>query len=108
MRLMSDVPLGMFLSGGVDSSAIAALMKRMVSGPVKTFAVGYRESGSSASCAMRAQVADAIGTEHHEVVRRHGRFLQRAAAADLARRRAHHLAFQRVAVLRFEACRPSR
>ena len=44
MRLMSDVPLGMFLSGGVDSSAIAALMKRMVSTPVKTFAVGYAEA----------------------------------------------------------------
>ena len=43
MRLMSDVPLGMFLSGGVDSSAIAALIRRMTSGPVKTFAVGYRE-----------------------------------------------------------------
>ena len=44
MRLMSDVPLGMFFSGGLDSSAIAALMKRMVDGPVKTFAVGYREA----------------------------------------------------------------
>ena len=43
MRLMSDVPLGVFLSGGLDSSAIAALMKRMVSGPLKTFSVGYDE-----------------------------------------------------------------
>jgi asparagine synthase (glutamine-hydrolysing) len=65
-RLMSDVPLGMFLSGGVDSSMIAALMKRMVSGPVKTFAVGYREAAYSELNFAR-QVADAIGTEHHEV-----------------------------------------
>ena len=65
-RLMSDVPLGMFLSGGVDSSMIAALMKRMVSGPVKTFAVGYREAEYS-ELGYARQVADAIGTEHHEV-----------------------------------------
>ncbi len=65
-RLMSDVPLGMFLSGGVDSSMIAALMKRMVSGPVKTFAVGYREAEYS-ELGYARQVASAIGTEHHEV-----------------------------------------
>ncbi len=66
-RLMSDVPLGMFLSGGVDSSAIAALMKPMSSGPVKTFAVGYREQAFSELSYAR-QVAEKIGTEHHEVV----------------------------------------
>lgn len=66
-RLMSDVPLGMFLSGGVDSSAIAALMKPMSNGPVKTFAVGYREQAFSELSYAR-QVAQAIGTEHHEVV----------------------------------------
>src|SRR5580692_5255097 len=66
-RLMSDVPLGMFLSGGVDSSAIAALMKTMVDGPVKTFAVGYREQEFS-ELAYARHVAEAIGTEHHEVV----------------------------------------
>jgi asparagine synthase (glutamine-hydrolysing) len=66
MRLMSDVPLGMFLSGGVDSSAIAALIKKMVSGPVKTFSVGYAEEEYS-ELGYAAQVAQAIGTEHHEV-----------------------------------------
>jgi asparagine synthase (glutamine-hydrolysing) len=57
----------MFLSGGVDSSAIAALMKTMVDGPVKTFAVGYREQEFS-ELAYARHVAEAIGTEHHEVV----------------------------------------
>ncbi len=66
-RLMSDVPLGMFLSGGVDSSAIAALMKPMSTGPVKTFAVGYREEAYS-ELEYARQVAARIGTEHHEVV----------------------------------------
>jgi asparagine synthase (glutamine-hydrolysing) len=66
-RLMSDVPLGMFLSGGVDSSAIAALMKPMSTGPVKTFAVGYREQAFS-ELAYARQVAERLGTEHHEVV----------------------------------------
>src|SRR5450432_701644 len=67
MRLMSDVPLGMFLSGGVDSSAIAAIMKRNFTGPVKTFAVGYQEAEFSELPYAR-HVAQAIGTEHHEVV----------------------------------------
>lgn len=67
MRLMSDVPLGMFLSGGVDSSAIAALMKRMVTGPVKSFSVGYSEAEYSELSYART-VSQSIGTEHHEVV----------------------------------------
>ncbi|MEO7648842.1 MAG: asparagine synthase (glutamine-hydrolyzing), partial [Bryobacteraceae bacterium] len=66
MRLMSDVPLGMFLSGGVDSSAIAALMKRMVSGPIKTFAVGYKEAAYS-ELGYARQVATHIGADHREV-----------------------------------------
>ena len=63
---MSDVPLGMFLSGGVDSSAIAALIKRTATGPVKTFAVGYDEERYS-ELSWAAEVARVIGTEHHEV-----------------------------------------
>ena len=66
-RLMSDVPLGMFLSGGVDSSAIAALIKRMSTGPVKTFSVGYAEQEFS-ELGYAAQVARTIGTDHHEVI----------------------------------------
>jgi asparagine synthase (glutamine-hydrolysing) len=66
MRLMSDVPLGVFLSGGVDSSAIAALVKRMAPGPVKTFAVGYREERFS-ELSFARRVAGHIGADHHEV-----------------------------------------
>src|SRR3954469_2525095 len=67
MRLMSDVPLGMFLRAGVYSRAIAALMKRMVSGPVQTFSVGYQESAFS-ELGYAREVAENIGTQHHEVV----------------------------------------
>ena len=67
MRLMSDVPLGVFLSGGLDSSAIAAIMKRQFDGPVKTFSVGYKESAFS-ELGYARQVAEAIGSDHHEVV----------------------------------------
>jgi asparagine synthase (glutamine-hydrolysing) len=66
LRLMADVPLGMFLSGGVDSSAIAALMQRMVSDPVKTFAVGYAEEEFS-ELGYAREVASRIGTDHREV-----------------------------------------
>jgi asparagine synthase (glutamine-hydrolysing) len=66
LRLMSDVPVGLFLSGGVDSSTIAALVKRQAAGPVKTFSVGYAEARYSELNFAR-QTADALGTEHHEV-----------------------------------------
>jgi asparagine synthase (glutamine-hydrolysing) len=66
-RLMSDVPLGMFLSGGVDSSAIAAMIKQMADGPLKTFSVGYAEAGYS-ELDYAGQVSRALGTEHHTVV----------------------------------------
>jgi asparagine synthase (glutamine-hydrolysing) len=66
MRLMSDVPLGMFLSGGIDSGAIAALIKRMADGPVKTFSVGYREARYS-ELSLAGETARTIGTDHHEV-----------------------------------------
>src|SRR3984957_7451539 len=66
MRLMSDVPLGMFLSGGIDSSAIAALIKRMSNGPVKTFSVGYGEEQFS-ELGYASDVARTVGTDHHEI-----------------------------------------
>jgi asparagine synthase (glutamine-hydrolysing) len=66
MHLMSDVPLGVFLSGGVDSSAIAALTQRAVSRPAQTFAVGYSEANFSELSYAR-RVAAAIGSEHREI-----------------------------------------
>ncbi|HQX56375.1 MAG TPA: asparagine synthase (glutamine-hydrolyzing) [Pyrinomonadaceae bacterium] len=66
LRLMSDVPLGMFLSGGIDSSAIAAMMSTMVSEPIKTFSVGFREREAN-ELGFARLVADAFGTEHHEI-----------------------------------------
>jgi asparagine synthase (glutamine-hydrolysing) len=66
MRLMSDVPLGVFLSGGVDSSAIAAMTRRITGGPLKTFSVGYSEEKYS-ELGWAGQVARHVGSEHFEV-----------------------------------------
>ncbi|MGH9511286.1 MAG: asparagine synthase (glutamine-hydrolyzing) [Terriglobales bacterium] len=66
-HLMSDVPLGVFLSGGVDSSAVAALTTRIRRAPVETFSVGYSEHAYSELPHARA-VAKHIGAVHHEVL----------------------------------------
>ncbi len=65
MRLVSDVPLGVLLSGGVDSSTIAALAVRASSEPVKTFSISFAESSFDESEYARA-VAKFLGTDHHE------------------------------------------
>lgn len=65
-HLMSDVPVGMFLSGGLDSSTIAALMSKIRKDPIETFAVGYGEEAYSELRYART-VADHIGSVHHEV-----------------------------------------
>ncbi|MBA3442659.1 MAG: asparagine synthase (glutamine-hydrolyzing) [Pyrinomonadaceae bacterium] len=67
LRLMADVPLGMFLSGGIDSSAIAAVMSAMVSEPIKTFSVAFREREANELQYARI-VADAFKTDHHEII----------------------------------------
>jgi asparagine synthase (glutamine-hydrolysing) len=66
LRLMADVPLGMFLSGGIDSSAIAAVMSTMVDEPIKTFSVGFREREANEFEYAR-MVAKRFGTDHHEI-----------------------------------------
>jgi asparagine synthase (glutamine-hydrolysing) len=67
VRLMADVPLGMFLSGGIDSSAVAALMAREIDRPVETFSVAFEDRAFSELGYARA-VADAIGANRHEIV----------------------------------------
>jgi asparagine synthase (glutamine-hydrolysing) len=67
-RLVADVPLGVLLSGGVDSSAVAAFMARLVPGRVKTFAVGFEGDAYFDERPHAAHVARHLGTEHHESV----------------------------------------
>ena len=67
LRLMADVPLGMFLSGGIDSSAIAAMMSRMIDGRIKTFSVGFNEREAN-ELEYARMVSAEFGTEHHEII----------------------------------------
>ncbi len=66
-HLMSDVPLGLFLSGGIDSSGLAALMAPMVAEPIRTFAVGFSDPDAN-ELAYARLVARSVGAEHREVV----------------------------------------
>ncbi|MDX6673204.1 MAG: hypothetical protein QOH11_622, partial [Solirubrobacteraceae bacterium] len=82
LRLRSDVPVGAFLSGGVDSSAVVAAMARQTSRPVRTFSIGFDIAGFDETRYAR-EVARAYGTEHHE-------FRVEAHATDLIAQLAWH------------------
>lgn len=71
MQMVSDVPIGAFLSGGVDSSAVVAYMARHSERPIKTYAIGFEGGAAEAlynELPYARQVAGLFGTEHHEIV----------------------------------------
>jgi asparagine synthase (glutamine-hydrolysing) len=67
LRLVSDVPVGVFLSGGIDSSSLVSLLSRVSDGPVNTFSVAFNEKDFSEQTYAR-RVATRFRTEHHEIL----------------------------------------
>lgn len=68
LRMISDVPLGAFLSGGIDSSIIVGIMSKFSNQPVKTFSVGYKNQRKFSELGYAQIVANYFKTEHHEII----------------------------------------
>ncbi|MFC2163397.1 asparagine synthase (glutamine-hydrolyzing) [Acidobacteriota bacterium] len=83
MRLISDVPLGAFLSGGIDSSAIVGLMHELGASPIKTFSIGF-EDKTYDELGHARRIAQKFGTEHEE-------FVLQPQALELTEELIHHL-----------------
>ena len=66
-RLVSDVPLGCFLSGGLDSSTVLSFMSELIDEPVRTFSIGFDEGWASDELPAARSTAQAFGTRHHEM-----------------------------------------
>src|SRR5262249_21159622 len=80
LHLISDVPLAVFLSSGVDSSAVANLAKRASNGPIHTFTLAFEDPQLNEADAAR-RIASAIGTDHQEVLLTEGQFVSGPDAA---------------------------
>jgi asparagine synthase (glutamine-hydrolysing) len=74
MRMMSEVPLGVYLSGGIDSGIITGMMSKMVDDPIETFSVGFGSDGEIGELSQAQEASDYFATNHHEIIMEQGSY----------------------------------